>query len=186
MYTASLADLKDDLKLLFIKRYLDRGYSLPKLFFSDDCCEDRALLLGVLSELEGDGLPIRVNAKSDEFDSDLPIFEPGVQTPSFTTPLSVLKLTIQEISDLSDRRGEFHVSIDIEKDPHFMNPDCPPCLIQIEAFGKLILWKSATLVHNRIDTNMPDELLDFLSDPKYIFFGNNINWDITNLRKHCK
>ncbi|CAN0058302.1 unnamed protein product, partial [Ectocarpus fasciculatus] len=52
MKTASLYDLKSDLKNLFINRYLGHGFKLPVMLFSDECCEDRALFVSMFREIE--------------------------------------------------------------------------------------------------------------------------------------
>ncbi|CAM9368850.1 unnamed protein product, partial [Ectocarpus sp. 4 AP-2014] len=52
MTTASVHDLKNDLKMMFVKRFLGRGFKLPVIFYSDECCEDRQLLLTMFKERE--------------------------------------------------------------------------------------------------------------------------------------
>ncbi|CAM9744377.1 unnamed protein product, partial [Hapterophycus canaliculatus] len=52
MRTASVHDLKSDLKNLFINRYRGHGFKLPVIFFSDECCEDRAMFEAMFREIE--------------------------------------------------------------------------------------------------------------------------------------
>ncbi|CAN0562550.1 unnamed protein product, partial [Ectocarpus sp. 12 AP-2014] len=52
MKTASVHELKSDLKNLFINRYLGHGFKLPVLLFSDVCCEDRGMHIDMFREIE--------------------------------------------------------------------------------------------------------------------------------------
>ncbi|CAM9700371.1 unnamed protein product, partial [Ectocarpus fasciculatus] len=52
MTTASVHDLKNDLKMMFVKRFLGHGFKLPVVFYSDECCEDRQLLYTMFKEIE--------------------------------------------------------------------------------------------------------------------------------------
>ncbi|CAM9365309.1 unnamed protein product, partial [Hapterophycus canaliculatus] len=52
MKTGSVHDLKNDLKNLFVNRYLGHGFKLPVILFSDECCEDRSMFAAMFREIE--------------------------------------------------------------------------------------------------------------------------------------
>ncbi|CAM9371057.1 unnamed protein product, partial [Chrysoparadoxa australica] len=44
MKTASLNELKDELKMLFVNRFRGHGFNAPAVFYTDKCCDDRHFL----------------------------------------------------------------------------------------------------------------------------------------------
>ncbi|CAM9444226.1 unnamed protein product [Hapterophycus canaliculatus] len=54
MTTASVHALKNDLKMVFVKRFLGHGFKLPVIFDSDECCEDRQLLRAMFKDIEAE------------------------------------------------------------------------------------------------------------------------------------
>eukprot|EP00752_Nemacystus_decipiens_P018513 g16598.t1 len=54
MSTGSVHDLENDLKMMFVKRFLGHGFKLPVIFYSDECCEDRQMLLTIFKEIESE------------------------------------------------------------------------------------------------------------------------------------
>jgi len=60
LFSSSLTELKPELKLTILKRFLAHGYELPQLYYTDECCEDRNLLTNILQELENEGHDLRM------------------------------------------------------------------------------------------------------------------------------
>jgi hypothetical protein len=145
--------------------------------------------------LEDDGVPIGVLSVSGEKErvdeSTLPYFESEhildecLAETTLSAWISQLKLDCQD-------KGEYVISLDIEWDPHVIQPDCPPCLIQLSyGHGNSVAAFQLTkrkIVGGKLQTirKMPECLSNLLLDPKYVFVGNNINGDVTRLNNHCK
>jgi len=190
MVTASLSELKDDIKLMLVHRFLKRNYPFPQVFFTDECCDDRILFQDIFQELEEAGIDIQCSIVTPS-SSDHVILEPYVPPGNLTRSLThkaQLSLLIQEMANKAIEEKNYHISLDIEYDCAFMvqhGIPIPPCLLQIEAFGKIILWQCATYVDGRYVLNMPKVLLEFLRNKSYTFFGSNINSDVKRLRTHC-
>ena len=190
MATASLAELKDDIKQMLVHRYIKRNYPFPQVFFTDDCCDDRALFQEIFEELEDAGIDLPcsiVRSEPHQNTTHLPDFIPPSHIPFKLTHKAHISTLLQEISNSAGETENYLISLDIEYDPEYMMHGIPkpPCLIQIEAFGKIILWQCATFANNRYVHNMPNELLEFLKNKAYTFFGSNINNDVRRLRNHC-
>ncbi|CAM9515444.1 unnamed protein product, partial [Sphacelaria rigidula] len=53
-------EIKEDLKLLLRARYRDSGFKLPRVVYTDLCCDDRQLLREILNELRDKGWEYRL------------------------------------------------------------------------------------------------------------------------------
>jgi len=54
LFSASLSEMKAELKLTLLKRFISHGYHLPQIYYTDECCEDRSLLISIFQELESE------------------------------------------------------------------------------------------------------------------------------------
>jgi len=68
MKTASVHDLKNDLKLMFGKRFLGHGFDLPVVFYTGKLCFHHLLLLGCrfLVSLPFEWLTFRVESSEND------------------------------------------------------------------------------------------------------------------------
>lgn len=74
-----LREIKEDIILILLHRYMEHGFKLPRLIYSDMCCDDRAVLVEICNKLRDMGL-----------DSDIVNETPGsVSFPLFSVPSSV-------------------------------------------------------------------------------------------------
>jgi len=55
LQSASLREVKRDVKALFVTRYRGGGFKLPVLLSTDECCSDKALLNEIFQELDAEG-----------------------------------------------------------------------------------------------------------------------------------
>ena len=66
LFSASLEEMKEELKLTILKRYIAHGYKLPILFYTDECCNDRNLLARVFQEIKDEGHNIVMSIEGEE------------------------------------------------------------------------------------------------------------------------
>ncbi|CAB1108010.1 unnamed protein product [Ectocarpus sp. CCAP 1310/34] len=102
MSTASVYDLKNDPKMLFVKCVVGHGFTLPVIFYSDGCCEDRQLLLWMFKEIESENHVRLYDAAAEGAIELLPelTFPPGKRgelvydlRPGVNVCLSVISVT---------------------------------------------------------------------------------------------
>ena len=65
---ASLREIKEDIKVLLLIRYKERGFKLPRLVYLDTCCNDREVFMEIYEELPAMGLEMEVE---DETPADV-------------------------------------------------------------------------------------------------------------------
>ena len=70
---ASLRELKEDIKVLLLIRYKGRSFKLPRLLYSDMCCNDRDVFMEIYEELGAMGLEMEVEDETP-VDVSLPRF----------------------------------------------------------------------------------------------------------------
>ena len=100
LQSACLRELKADVKQLFATRYTGRGFQLPTVLHSDMCCEDRALMVGIVREMRDEGHDFSV-------DDDVPTSSDG---PTFQLPPDV-----RQIGCIHARRDTNLVRVEVDK-----------------------------------------------------------------------
>eukprot|EP00903_Cladosiphon_okamuranus_P019959 g18342.t1 len=86
LQSASLREIKTDVKTLFATRYKGRGFKLPTVLYTDMCCEDRALMAEIFGELRNEGHEFAVDTDLP-IPSDAPVFE----LPPDVTPVGYIR-----------------------------------------------------------------------------------------------
>ena len=181
---ASLREIKEDIKVLLLIRYKGRGFKLPRLVYSDMCCNDREVFMEIYEELRAMGLEMEVE---DETPAD-------VSLPRFMLPSDVkVRCAMAEDGDvLSSLCDEIRtqaagndgvVGFDIEWDIALSGAhENPPATFQLAA-GKFVLILQILHGQKTPPAELPGSLVSLLEDASLTFTGVGINADCTRIEK---
>ena len=186
LQSASLRELKADVKLLFATRYTGKGFQLPTVLYNDMCCEDRALMVEIFREEHDEGHDF-------SFDDDVPTSSDG---PIFQLPPDVRQIGCIHASrdtnlvraGIDKLRQEARVSgrvlgLDIEWEVSRAGaPPNPPATIQL-ATGKLVVIFHVLHGQRTSPDKQPQSLACLLEDDGLAKTGFGIKGDCTRLQQ---
>jgi hypothetical protein len=185
MTTASLKELKEELKLMILGRYIGRGFKLPSIYYTDECCDDREILQSVFDELKEEGFPIQLDTHHSHL-QDEQLF-PELKFPTDIEPAyistndhaSAACLTIREEME---RLGSLVLGFDCEWQVIFNSEVKHPATIQLSTYsGRCFLFH--VIRGNSKPSFLPKALEQLLEDDKIIKVGVGIKGDCTRLEK---
>ena len=179
LQSASLREIKVDLKVLFIARYKGRGFKLPQVVYKDMCCYDCALLADILNELQEGGHDLVV-------DGDLPsppagpILDLPVDVHSACIPASKDTPVVAAAAQNIRRQAEAHgrvVGLDLGWEISRVGaPGNPPATIQLAAGKQAMIFH---ILHGQRSSpvKLPSALVDILEDASImkVGVGNKVN-----------
>lgn len=181
---ASLREIKEDLKLLLTARYRDSGFTLPRVMYTDMCCDDRQLLREILNELRDGGWEYRL-ADPEPTGPEQPLYEIPGDVKVVCIPASqqngVLQVLCPKLE--SEVAANDHVmGLDIEWEvPRVGSSQNPPAVIQMAA-GKLVVIFQVLHGQRSAPKRLPSSLQDLLENPNIVKAGVAISADCTRLR----
>lgn len=185
LQSASLREIKEDLKVLFLIRYEGSGFKLPRVIYTDMCCEDRALLVEIFRELEADGLKVMVEDSAIVGPALRPLELPSAD-PTYlkgNTDSDALKA----ICDRLRRQAAAHgggVGLDIEWEVSMSGaPENPPATIQLAA-GDCVVVLHMLHGQKTAPKKIPQSVVDILEDESIIKCGVSVSGDAKRLKRH--
>ncbi|KAJ3029502.1 UNVERIFIED_CONTAM: UAA transporter [Siphonaria sp. JEL0065] len=186
LVTNDPAELKEQLKLVFINRFRKKCFAMPVILYTDRCCDDRDFLDCLMRELR----------LVDPFFE----VEMGEESPQSANPLDVLSLpaekapthvltsdtdTLNVVCDIIRSKahdGPQHLGFDIEYNPAFIpaadGPNVAPATLQLATLDG-DSWVFSLFENGRKKEKLPNSLASLLTDNRFTFVG-----DITRLEKH--
>eukprot|EP00904_Undaria_pinnatifida_P000542 jgi/Undpi1/10489/HiC_scaffold_29.g12939.m1 len=180
--SASLRELKADVKLLFATRYTRRRFQLPTVLYTDMCCEDRELMVEIFREMRHEGNDFSV-------DDDMPTSSDG---PIFQLPPDVRQIDCIHASrntnlvraGVDKLRQEARVrarvlGLDIEWEVSRAGaPPNPPATIQL-ATGKVVVIFHVLHGQRTSPDKLPQSLACLLENAGLAKTGVGIKGDCT-------
>ena len=184
--SASLRELKADVKQLFATRYTGRGFQLPTVLYTDMCCEDKALMVEIFREMRDERHDFYV-ADDMSTSSDGPIFQlpPDVRQIDCIHASRNTNLVRAGVDKL---RQEARVSgrvlcLDIEWEVSRAGaPPNPPATIQLAA-GKVVAIFHVSHGQRTSPDKQPQSLACLLEDDGLAKTGFGIKGDCTRLQR---
>lgn len=180
----SLREIKEDLKRLFL-RYRDGGFKLPRIIYTDMCCDDRALIVEVLEELRDEGFDFFVQ-DATPVESALPplVLPPTVEVGPIqaSTESDVLRASCDELRTQAAANRNV-LGLDIEWEVSFRGgPANPPATIQLAAGNSIVIFQ---VLHGQKEApkKLPRSLASLLEDPRVVKTGVGVVGDCTRLQR---
>lgn len=176
---ASIAELRPALEL-FAARYLQRGFQPPKLWYTDMCCGDRALLQNIFSSIESESNHTAVSQSVPPTFGLLKCVGGTVLSTSSTQLVARACRDLEQEShlkrDLTNKQSILGVSMD------WNVSDCME--------PKLLSLALSTIGGNSFQFNLnspfdslPKALLLLLADNNILKVGADIEWDASLFRR---
>ncbi len=182
--SASLREVKPDLKALFVTRYKGGGFQLPELLSTDECCTDKALMNEILQELDAEGRHFSVT-NTTPVASACPVLELP-PTVIFGGPVRanqdspVLKAAVDALRTEAEANNCV-LGLDIEWEISVAGaPMNPPAIIQLAAGKRIVIFH---VLHGQrvVPRELPDPLVELLEDDQLTKTGVAIKGDCTRL-----
>ncbi|CAN0310195.1 unnamed protein product, partial [Laminaria digitata] len=199
MSTASVYDLKNDLKMMFVKRFIGHGFELPMILFTDECCEDRKLLLAMFREIRSEtGVHLYDIADDDGTGAE------RANLPKLSFPSGTFGRCVWDFSDPSNiatavttllrgcREQEKVLGLDCEWELSLGGtPPKPVSTVQLSLpDGTAYCFQlQRQLERGKIQTtadNFPKALKQLLEDPSIKKVGVKVNSDAARLARDYK
>jgi len=185
MMTASLRELREELKLTILGRFIGHGFKLPIVYYTDECCDDRGMLQSIFDELREEGFPIRLDtrrvAPSDETSLPELCFPIGMEPACIVTDYHVSTACLS-LREEMEKIGTFVLGLDCEWLVSFNSETKPPATIQLSTVsGKCFLFH--IIRGNTKPRSLPKALEQLLEDDKIAKVGVGIKGDCTRLEK---
>ncbi|CAM9861512.1 unnamed protein product, partial [Ectocarpus fasciculatus] len=188
MKTASVHDLKSDLKNLFINRYIGHGFKLPVLLFSDDCCEDRAMYIDMFREIEEETGVCLYDSASTEATAS------GATLETFSFPEgkngyvvwdeSAINLAVVELLEGCKNQGHV-LGMDCEWEPPFDgSSESSVCTLQLALpDGTAYLFHLQRGARRTLPSTFNRSLKVLLNDPSITKVGVAVKGDASRLQR---
>ncbi|CBJ28935.1 similar to Werner syndrome protein [Ectocarpus siliculosus] len=191
MTTASVHDLKNDLKMMFVKRFLGHGFKLP-VIFSDECCDDRQLLLTMFKEIELE-TGARLYDTAEEAGGGSPGVEvlPALEFPPgkrgecvFDFRPNSIAPSVVALTDGCQLQGNV-LGLDCEWEPSLAGTTPNPVsTVQLSLpDGTAYCFQLQRGNKKTTSSNFPKALQNLLENPSIAKVGVNINSDATYLER---
>jgi hypothetical protein len=171
---------REQLKLLFINRYRRKGYAMPILVYTDNCCKDREFLHHLIEELKQLDAKFEVQLGAVSPQTDVPL--PQLEFPAMSEPKHVLasEMHINALNTICDairtraQDSNRIAGFDIEYNPIFIpsadGATIAPATIQI-AFENGESWVFSLFKNGIKQDNIPQALAVLLTDDSITFVG---------------
>lgn len=181
MRTSAFTELSDDLALL-VHRFDSHGFSLPHLFYTDNCCEDRKLITSILhGGIRNEVTTIR---ESELPNIDFPEGKEPIYINVKKSSPEVLQIACQRLRNSGENNTINQVvvlGLDIEWNCSFFGTDNRPATVQLSAMDG-----TTFLFHLKADKHsgpiMPPSLRSLLQCSEIHLTGANIKGDMTRLK----
>jgi hypothetical protein len=185
MLSSSMEEASIIIKQMLQKRFVQHGFPIPKIFFSDQCCDDRPFLQKVYRELGFVGDVHHIG-----FNSNVPIDLPPAMVPRrVIIPYdrnAVALVAIDRIrSEMQLQRlqvgNKLVLGIDMQWNSTRQGLTEKVATIQISLLNGLCFLFRLKL--RDYDMRIPDSLTALLADATITKAGVGINTDLTMLKK---
>lgn len=184
LLSASLREIKEDLKALFLVRFKGSGFKLPRILYTDMCCDDRELMIEIFGELRQGGHDFTI-AKGVPLAPELPVFDLSdvqVGCVRASTNSQVVVGAVDLIRGEAEANSRV-LGFDIEwKMSLAGSPANPPATIQLAA-GKQVVIFHVVYGQRGQPKKLPASLVGLLEDGSIVKAGVGISGDCTRLRK---
>ncbi|KAJ3081332.1 hypothetical protein HDU99_005967, partial [Rhizoclosmatium hyalinum] len=190
LVTNDPVELKEQLKLLVLNRFRQKGFKMPLLLYTDRCCDDREFLRQLFNELKQTDSFFDVQLGEREDAAEALEY---LQFPANKEPVHILtsdKDALQLVCDMirqTATQGPQVLGFDIEYNPGFIpaadGPSVAPATIQLSNLAG-DSWVFSLFVDGKKKESIPNALQTLLTDNRFTFVGASIKGDITRLEKH--
>lgn len=185
MATASLKELREELKLTILRRFIGHGFKLPAIFYTDDCCDDREILQSIFDELKEEGFSVQLDTNLSEISREEPLPEfhfPAGMEPACVFSDDHISAACLTIREEIERYGSLLLGLDCEWQVSFNSEAKPPATIQLStSSGKCFLFH--LIRGNTKPRSLPKALEQLLEDDTITKVGAGIKGDCTRLEK---
>ncbi|KAJ3088821.1 hypothetical protein HK102_007837 [Quaeritorhiza haematococci] len=189
MYTKSLKALAEELKLLLLRRFVAYGFPLPKVFYTDECCDDRSMLSQIVDELRQEGIVLEFptgDHSGSSASTDMEKFD----FLDDTSGVAVSKADDISASVASLRRAATDgvLGFDIEWDVDFVDgTQSKPATVQLSASdGTTFLFNLPINPTAKKKNDFPHVLKELLEDESLTFVGVGVKGDRTRMENGWK
>lgn len=185
LQSASLREIKRDVKALLVTPYKGGGFKPIRLLFTDECCIDRVLINEICEELIAEGHEFSV-ADHVPAASKGPLLElpPDVEVGCVKASRDsrVLQAAVNKIREQAEANN-YMLGLDIEWEISAAGaPVNPPATVQLAAGNQVVTFH---VLHGQrsVPEKLPSPLVDLLEDAKLTKVGVGIKGDCTKLFK---
>lgn len=169
LQSASLREVKQDVKAPFVMRYKGGGFKLPEFLSTDECCSDKALLNEIFEELEAEGHHFSVTNAAPVV-SECPVLElpPTVllgDPVKANQDSPVLQAAVDALRTQAENNNHV-LGLDMEWEISAAGPPMnPPATIQLAAGKRVVIFH---VLHGQrsVPRELPDPLVELLEDDK--------------------